>query len=279
MADDDAPLSSYSDPLYDRLDAISRQIRRLWWLFVLAILIVAAAAIALRLWLRTEPVALSAALAVEAMSQPAAAQEAAWVALADGTKHDSAFRAAACVELSHLLLARGDAAAARSRAEQGRDLARTAQDDDLLLAAGISLAAALLDAGDAAGAFAQYDSAAKGAGARYPARKLAADLGAAIALERQGRIDDAILRLEPLTARTDDGAEGVVRMAVSMYWRLKRTQEAAAAAPAAAATPAPAASAPAPATAPPAVDGAAPPTPAEAPAAPAPAVQPTPAKP
>lgn len=243
MADDDAPLSSYSDPLYDRLDAISRQVRRQWWLFVLVLLIVALAAVAVRMWLHREPIALGGAVAVRALNErDDAKREAAWTELADGADQDPAFRTAACIELSQMLLSRGDAIKARERAQQAETLARAAKDDDLVLAASLSRAAAVLDGGDAAAALAIYEAAARGAGAKHPARKLAAELGAAVCLEKQGKTDEAIARLEPVTARTDKGAEQLVQLATSMYWRLKRLQvepaKTAEAAPAPAAAPA-----------------------------------------
>lgn len=251
MADDDAPLTSYSDPFYDRLDAAMRQLRRQWWLVALVVIIIALAAIALRMWLHREPVALGGAIAVRAVNErDDAKREATWTELADGATHDAAFRAAASIELCQILLARGDAIKARERALQAEALAREAKDDDLLLAAGLSRAAAILDGGDAAAALAIYEQAARSAGAKYPARKIAADLGAATCLERQGRAEDAILRLEPLTIRSDRGADQLIQFATAMYWRLKRAQAEAAKPAAAAPAAAPAEPAPAPAAAP-----------------------------
>jgi len=236
MADDDAPLSSYSDPLYDRLDAISRQVKRLWWMFALIIIIIALAAVAVRLWMQREPIAVGSAVAVRAMQeQDAAKREASWTELADGTEHDAAFRAAANIELVQIKLAAGDAIKARERAEQAIKLAQQAKDEDLILAAGLSKAAALLDGGDAAAALELYETAGRNSGAKYPARKLAAELGAATCLEKQGKPDEALARLEPITTRTERGADQLVQIATAMYWRLKRAQ-----------APAPAPAAPAP---------------------------------
>lgn len=236
MADDDAPLSSYSDPIYDRLDALSRQVRKQWWLVILVVIVIALAAIAVRLWLHREPAALGGAIAASASAeQDPAKREAAWSELADGAKHDLGFRAAACIELSQILLDRGDAIKARERAKQAEDFAREAKDVDLQLAAGLSHAAALLDSGDANAALDLYEKAARGAGAQYPARKLAGELGAAVCLERLGKPDEALLRLEPLTTRSERGAEQVVQLATAMYWRLKRAAEPSTASPAPAA--------------------------------------------
>lgn len=239
MADDDAPLTSYSDPFYDRLDAAMRQLRRQWWLVALVIIIIALAAIALRMWLHREPVALGGAIAVRAVNErDDAKREAIWTELADGASHDAAFRAAACIELCQTLLARGDAIKARERAQQAEALAREAKDDDLLLAAGLSRAAAILDSGDADAALSLYEQAARSAGAKYPVRKIAADLGAAICLEKQSKPDEAVLRLEPITIRSDRGADQLIQFATAMYWRLKRAQAETAAPAQPAATPA-----------------------------------------
>ncbi len=226
MADEDAPLSSYSDPLYDRLDAISRQIRKQWWLIALTILIIALGAIALRLRMHREPMALGGAIAAEAYAErDAAKREVLWSELADGPSHDPGFRAAACIELAQTLLDRGDAIKARERAQQAEGLARQAEDDDLVLAASLSRAAASLDGGDAQAALDTYEKTARGAGAKYPARKLAAELGAALCLEKLGKPDEAMIRLEPLTTRSERGAEQLIQLATSMYWRLKRAAE------------------------------------------------------
>ena len=226
MADEDAPLSSYSDPIYDRLDALSRQVRKQWWLVILTVIVIALAAIAVRLWLHREPAALGGALAASASAQQdPAKREAAWVELADGADLDIGFRAAACIELSQILLDRGDAIKARDRAKQAEGLAREAKDDDLVLAAGLSHAAALLDSGDANAALDLYEKASRGAGAKHPARKLAGELGAAVCLEKLGKADEAMARLEPLTTRSERGSEQLVQLATSMYWRLKRAAE------------------------------------------------------
>jgi ATP/maltotriose-dependent transcriptional regulator MalT len=225
MADEDAPLSSYSDPLYDRLDAITRQVRRQWWLFAIGLLCVALAAIAVRLWMHREPIALGGAIAVRAINErDEAKREAAWTELADGAAHDPAFRAAASIELCQLQLSRGDVIKARERAEQAEAQARAAGDPDLVLAAGLSRAATTLDGGDAAAALTLYEQAARGAGAKYPVRKIAAELGAATCLEKLGKADEAMSRLEPITSRTDRGAEQLIQLATSTYWRLKRAQ-------------------------------------------------------
>jgi tetratricopeptide (TPR) repeat protein len=226
MADDDAPLSSYSDPFYDRLDALSRQIKRQWWLILLVIIILALGAIALRLWLHREPVALGGAIAARAIDErDEAKREALWSELADGPSQDAGFRAAACIELSQILLNRGDAIKARERAQQAENLARDAKDDDLVLAAGLSRAAANLDAGDAKTALELYEKATRNAGAKHPMRKLAAELGAAVCMEKLGQSADAMARLEPLTTRSDRGSEQLVQLATAMHWRLKRASE------------------------------------------------------
>lgn len=249
--DDDAPLSSYSDPLYDRLDAIARQVRRLWWLLILTILIIAAAAVALRLWMHREPTAIGAAMAVEAHNErDPAKRETVWTTLADGNGNDPGFRAVADIELAQIAIGKGDAIKARDRAQKAEEQARASGDEDLLLAAGLSRAAAVLEGGDTAAALDLYEKASRGAGGRHQARKLAAELGAAHCLEKSGKITEAIARLEPLTTRTERGAEQLLQIATATYWRLKREQAGGGAKPAEAPTPAKPAEAPAAAPAP-----------------------------
>ncbi len=226
--DDDAPLSSYSDPLYDRLDAISRQVRRLWWLFALSIIAIALGAAAFRLWMHREPTAASAALAIDATEAQqrgdTVRRDELWSKLADGADYEAGFRAAACMELTQSALNRGDGIQARKRAQEAEDHARRSGDQSLLLAAGLSRAAALLDEGKATEAFELYQKTSTGAGTRHPARQFEAELGAARCLEKQGKIDDAMLRLEPLLTWPDEGAKKLVEIARSNYWRLKRTK-------------------------------------------------------
>lgn len=223
--EDDVPQSSYSDPLYDRLDALSRQVRRLWWLFALSILVIILGAIAYQLWSHREPIAVGAVIAIEANEErDVLKKDALWTKLADGADFALVFRATACIELTQSALNRGDFIVARKRAQEAEDHARLSEDRDLLLAAGLSRAAVALDSGDAAAALDLYNKSATGAGARHPARFFEAELGAARCLESQGKLDDAIQRLEPLLTRSDSGADQLVQIARSNYWRLKRAK-------------------------------------------------------
>lgn len=222
--DDDAPISSYSDPLYDRLDAMARQVKRMWWIFALGLAVVVTTSIAIRLWFNREPAALGAALAIAARDASDDKRADAWKALADGAGNDPGFRAAACIELAQIHLSAGDAIKARERANQAEALAREAKDDDLRLAALLSLAAIAADGNDFTGALDQYEKCSRSAGATYQARRMAAELGAARCLEKLGRIDDALQRLEPLTTRSDSGAGQLIDLATATYWRLKRLQ-------------------------------------------------------
>ena len=71
MADlDTAPTTSYSDPIYDRLEQVAQRIRRLKWL-ILGLIVVS---ICLGLWMRAvlkrNPDAVSAVAYVEALEAP-----------------------------------------------------------------------------------------------------------------------------------------------------------------------------------------------------------------
>jgi hypothetical protein len=223
MADhDNAPLSSYSDPFYDRLDALFQQLRRIWWLVVLGIILVAGIAVWLRMQVQADPNAITAALVVEASNAEPDQAEGKWKAIADDSAAPAVYRARAAIELTHLLLAKGDTVQAKDRALLAEAQARAAADDDMLLTATISRGAVALQANDAGAAFGFYDQAAKAAGARHPVRKLDADLGAARALAAQGKLDEAVARLEPLTTRKERGAEQLLSLAQTLYWTYKR---------------------------------------------------------
>ncbi len=222
--DDDAPISSYSDPIYDRLDVMARQVKRLWWLFALGLLVVVVASIMVRMYARREPTAVGVALALSASKEEGEKREESWKTLADGTGNDPGFRAVACIELAQLRLNAGDPAKARERALQAEDFAKQIKDEDLRLAAMLSQAAIAAESNDYAAALEIYGKCSGFAGAKYQARRLTADLGAARCLEKLGRIDEAIQRLEPLTTRTDVGAAQLIDLAIGSYWRLKRQQ-------------------------------------------------------
>lgn len=275
LPDTGGPTTSYSDPIYDRLESVAQRITRRIGLVVVGLVLAVVVAVLVHGWMHDNPTAASADAFMTVATKrdeaqrsrdpvkvAAAAKE--FEALAANTEINEFFRARALIELVQHDLDRGDAAAAKGHAAKAKDLAAQAADDDLQLAAGLSAAAAELQAGDLPAAEKAYVTVERAAGATYPDRQIAAIQGAAKAIELQGRLDDAIAKLEPLINRTDANAALLLNLAKQQYWRLKRMQ-------AAGVKPdAPKADAAAP-PAPPALIAAPPAAPAPAPTAPTPA--------
>lgn len=235
LPDTGGPTTSYSDPLYDRLEAVAQRITRRLGLVVLGLVAAVAIAIAVNTWMRDNPTAASAdafltiatkrdeaARARDPVKVALAAKE--FEALAVNPDINAFFRARAMIELVQHDLDRGDAAGAKAHAAKAKDLAAQAADDDLQLAAGLSAAAADLQANDLPAAEKAYATVERAAGAAFPDRQIAAIQGGAKAIELQGRLDDAIAKLEKLVNRTDQSAEALLRLAKQQYWRLKRMQ-------------------------------------------------------
>jgi hypothetical protein len=300
------PTSSYSDPIYDRLESVAQRLTRRLGLFLAALVVVVVVAVVVHARLSDSPEAASAnaflkadELQSEAVQErdptakgaKLAAAAKALQALADDEKITPYFRARAFIELTQQDLDRNAPADAKTHATRAAELAVKSGDADLQLKADLSRAAALLQGGENAEAEKVYVQVDRQAGARFPDSQVAAVLGAARAMELQGKLDDAVTKLESIINRAEASAHELIQVAREQYYRLKR-QIAEKAAPAAAAPTAPAAApttAPAPAapaaTAAPAPAAAAPtaaPAPAAtaptaAPAAPAPAAVPAPA--
>ena len=269
MADDLGPTTSYSDPFYDRLDAFARFLKRSWPLAVLVLALAIAGVMALNWTLQRHPEAGSATRFVSAREvEDPVKREAAFAALGADAEVTPAFRARALIEQVQLLLEKQDTATAATVSAKAVELAAQGQDPEVQLAAKLTRAAVHAQAGELDQAATAYGEAKRAAGAKFPVAQLEGSLGLARVLEKQGKLDDAIAELEPLTARSDAGAEQLLGLARVAYWDLKRRVAEGAAkpapeAPAAAAPEAPAAvAAPAPA----------------AEAAPVPAAAPAPAK-
>lgn len=245
MADDIGPTTSYSDPFYDRLDAFAQVIKRAWPLVLLVVVLAVAAVFGITWALQRHPEASSAARFIAARDeQDQAKRTAAYQALVADDKVTPTFRARAGIELVQDLLAKGDTASAGPVAAKVIEAAATG-DADVQLAAKLTRAAVHQQAGELDQAASAFSEAKRAAGAKYPVAQLTAVLGLAQVLTAQGKRDDAILELEPLTTRSDLGAEQLLGLAKAMYWDLKRqVAEAAAPAPAASAAPAPTAAAP-----------------------------------
>ena len=264
------PSSSYSDPFYDRLDAIFRFIKGAWPLVLLALALVVAGVVALNWMLQRHPEAGSAVRYLEARNTPDETKRlAALTTVSTEPTVTPAFRALAVNDLVQAQLLKGDTANAGTQAAKGVEYAGQSTDFSLQLVAKLTRAGAFQQAKEYDQAATAYAEVKRAAGAKYPMAQLEAALGLSRTLALQGKTDDALAELETLINRTDEEGKQLLNIARMQYWELKRTQAEAklpAAAPAAPVVPAPVATAPA--VAAPAV---------EAPvAAPVPAAAPTP---
>jgi hypothetical protein len=281
--DTPGPTTSYSDPIYDRLESVAQRITRRLGLLVLALVVIVVAAVITHGYTRNSPIAASANQFLTASNLRAEAEqgrdpgklESAVKAFAAITSDESVtpyYRARAYLELTQIELDRSALSEAKANIAKAREWSAKAANPDLDLVVGLSEAAVLLQSGEHAAAEKLYLGVERAAGSTYPDRQIAAVLGAAKAMELQGRLEDAIAKLEVLVNRSDATAAMLLNLAKNEYWALKRRQ---------AAPPAPAAPAPT-AEAAPAVPAPAPAAPGAAPVAPAPAAaapQPAPAAP
>jgi tetratricopeptide (TPR) repeat protein len=300
------PTTSYSDPFYDRLEALAQRIAKRLWLVVLALVVVVVVAVITHAAMRDTPIAASAGQFIDAATKRMEADRARdpgerTTKLAEAEKAFAAvsadeavtpyYRARACIEAAQLELDRGAIDEAKASIAKAKTFATKALDPDLDLTIGLSEAAVLFQAGDYAAAETSYLNVERATGLTHPDRQIAATIGAAQAMVALNRIDDAITKLEVLANRNDNNAIMLLSVAKKEYWALKRRQSAPAANPTAPETPAlPAPTAPAPAeptaaapaeatpSAPvvpaPVVPAATPVAPAPAPVAPAPAPSP-----
>jgi hypothetical protein len=243
---DSTPSSSYSDPIYDRLDTVAQAVRRRWMIYVLALLLVIFVSLLIRRQLNNRPDTASAAAFNRAFSGKDEAESTSrFKALAEDESADHYYRARAYVELTQYHLNQDDANTAKSDAGHALSLAREAKDPELVSIAKLSLAAAEYQLQDFRQALSDYDDASNGLGARSPALELEATLGKARAQQSLGELADAASTLEPLLSRSEAAAQQQLDVARLLYWQIKRqlAQPKAAAAPVSASPAAPAAAA------------------------------------
>jgi hypothetical protein len=233
------PTTSYSDPFYDRLEALAQRITKRLWLVLLALVVVVIAAVVTHAIMRDTPVAASAGRFLDAATLRMEADQArdpaerttklaeaakAFTAVAADETNTPYYRARAGIELAQLDLDRSALSDAKADIEKARAQAAKALDPDLDLAVGLSEAAVLFQSGDAAAAESRYLAIERAAGLTHPDRQVAAIIGAAQTMRAQNRIDDAVAKLEPLITRNDQQAQILLAVAKSEYWTLKRLQ-------------------------------------------------------
>jgi tetratricopeptide (TPR) repeat protein len=231
------PTTSYSDPIYDRLETVAQRITKRLPLILLALVVIIAAAAVTHSSLRNTPVAASASHFMNAMitrrgvdqtedpvSRAGKLEEAAkaFAAVATDESVTPYYRARAYIEITQIALDRSISKDAKDAVEKARSFAAQAADPDLDLAIGLSEAAVYFQDGKFADAETRYRNIERAAGSKYPDRQIAAILGAAQSIAALGNIDDAIAKLESVINRSDTNATMLVRVAKSEYWALKR---------------------------------------------------------
>jgi hypothetical protein len=297
LPDATGPTTSYSDPIYDRLESVAQRLTRRLGLVLLALLVAIVIAVIVHSRLQESPEAASASAFTKALDQLEEANRerdaakatkltAALTALqgvAGNEKITPFFRSRAFIELVQEDLSANNLGEGKAHAAKALELAAKSQDSELQLKAELSAAAVQLQAGENAEAEKAYLQVERHAGAKSADSSIVAELGAARAMELQGKLEEAAAKLETITSRVDASAHELVQLARQQFWRLKRLQALKDAPPAAPVPGAAPATGPAPATSAAAPAGAAPvltvapvaapaPAPAKAPAgAPAPA--------
>ncbi|HYE07792.1 MAG TPA: hypothetical protein VEL07_19900 [Planctomycetota bacterium] len=263
---DTGPSTSYSDPIYDRLDTVAQRVAKRWPLLLLALLLIIGIALVLRHIAASDPETTSAFAYLDALDESDEVKRTERLtAVAHEDDHTDFFRARAHLDLvQHHLLA-PDLAGAREHADAAMALARTSEDPGIEFEARLAQAAVAEDAGELDVALTAYQDVESGTAGTFPAQRMAATLGAARVLQKAGDLDGALAKLEPLIANTDRDARQLVQYGRWLYWQIKRQQ---ANAPDALVTAPPAGAAADGAAAPAATDAAAPAEPA--------ATQPTP---
>lgn len=242
------PTTSYSDPFYDRLEAVAQRIAKRLWLVVLALVVVVVVAVVTHAAMRDTPIAASAGQFLDAATKRMEAERArepgeraaklaeaekAFVAVAADEAVTPYYRARASIEITQLELDRGAISEAKASIAKARGWAAKALDPDLDLAIGLSEAAVSFQAGEFAAAETGYLNVERSAsGLTYPDRQIAATIGAAQSMVALNRIDDAIAKLEGLANRNDNNATMLLSVAKNEYWALKRRQAAPQAKPA-----------------------------------------------
>lgn len=225
MADPlDSTTTSYSDPIYDRLEALSQRIRRFKWAVIGAIVLAVVIGIAVKQFLNDRPMARSAVAFVKAEGEAEpAAQRSAFEAIVADAKATAFFRARAAVEIAQTLVAEGKAAEAKTWVDQAKGFASEAKDDQLDLAVRLLEAAVAEDAGDYEAALTAYAAVERNGVIPFPAHGLVGALGAARVEVVQGKPADALARLEPYLERIDAEYDAVLTDIRLLYWQAKRS--------------------------------------------------------
>ncbi len=222
---DTGPSSSYSDPIYDRLDTVAQRVAKRWPLLLLALLLIIGIALIVRHVAASDPETSSAFAYLDAQDETDVVKRTERLtAVAHDDGNTAFFRARAHLELvQHHLLA-PDLVRAREHADAAVALARSGEDAGIEFEARLAQAAIAEDAGELDSALKAYQDVEIGSSGTYPAQRMAATLGAARVLQKAGDLDGALAKLEPLIANTDRDARALVQYGRWLYWQIKRQQ-------------------------------------------------------
>jgi hypothetical protein len=239
LPDTSGPTTSYSDPIYDRLESVAQRLGRRLGFVILALVVGIIIAVTIHGRMQNSPEAASANTFSKAqielelanrdrdpMGKSASITKA--VTALQQVASDEAitpfFRCRAFIELVQQDLSLNNLSEAKGHAAKAVEFAAKSADTDLQLKAELSNAAVLLQSSDNAEAEKAYLLVEKHAGAKSVDSQMVAVLGAARAMELQGRLDDAATKLESITSRNDASAQQLVQLARQAYWRLKHMQ-------------------------------------------------------
>ncbi|MBA3847648.1 MAG: hypothetical protein H0X45_13530 [Planctomycetes bacterium] len=222
---DTGPSSSYSDPIYDRLDTVAQRVARRWPLLLLALLLIIGIALVLRHIAASDPETSSAFAYLDALDESDEVKRTERLTtVAHDDDNTAYFRARAHLDLvQHHLLA-PDLVRAREHADAAVALARSSEDAGIEFEARLAQAAIAEDAGELDSALKAYQDVEIGSSGTYPAQRMAATLGGARVLQKAGDLDGALAKLEVLIANTDRDARALVQYGRWLYWQIKRQQ-------------------------------------------------------
>lgn len=225
MADpvDTNPTTSYSDPIYDRLEALGGRVRRARWVIIAAIVIAVVGGLILRAKLQHRPDAISAVAFVTAQNaEDETAQRKAYGDLVADDHATPFFRARAALELVELDLAAGKSDSAATWLAQAVTQAKGVDDTQLALAVRLGQASVAEDAGKLDEALADYDAVEQNGMVASPTHGLVGALGAARIEMAQKNPAAAVTRLEPHIERTEAELDQIVSVIRLLYWEAKR---------------------------------------------------------
>jgi len=224
---DTGPSTSYSDPIYDRLDSLADRLKRHWKLMVVVLLVAVGAFAIAREVMQHDPNASSAQAYAKAMEESTAIErDSALEALSRRTDITPYYQVRALCELAQSALLKGEKTASAGHLNKAAELAKLVGDRELDLQVALSQAAVAEEGKDYDGALALYTKVAGAAKApEVAAYRLNAEIGGARVLNARGGPGDleaAIEKLEPVIARKREDLGDAHDYARLLYHKYKR---------------------------------------------------------